>query len=109
VEDIEQFGDIIATCKRTGGDLSFVIRRTSDLIGEKLDIEQEIAVQVAQKKFESKVLSVIPVAVIGLLKYSSADYMQPLYQSSGMLVMTISLLLLALSIWWTKRIMSMSL
>jgi tight adherence protein B len=109
VEDIEQFGEILTTCKRSGGDLNFVIRRTSDLIGEKLDIEQEISVQIAQKRFESKVLSAIPIAVIGLLKFSSADYMQPLYHNMGRVIMTVSLLLLTISFVWTKRIMRMSL
>jgi tight adherence protein B len=109
VEDIVQFSEILSTCKRSGGDLNFVIRRTSDLIGEKLDIEQEISVQIAQKRFESKVLSVIPIAVIGLLKFSSADYMQPLYQDLGRVIMTLSLMLLALCFAWTKRIMRMSL
>jgi tight adherence protein B len=109
VEDIGQFGEILTTCKRSGGDLNFVIRRTSDLIGEKLNIEQEISVQIAQKRFESKVLSMIPIAVVGLLKFSSADYMQPLYHDVGRVIMTFSLLLLALSFAWTKRIMRMGL
>jgi tight adherence protein B len=109
VEDIGEFGEIIVACKRSGGDLSYVIRRTSDLMGEKLDMEQEIAVLVAQKRFESRMLSVIPIAVIGLLKFSSDDYMQPLYHGTGRVVMTLSLLTLCFSIMWTQRIMRMNL
>ena len=72
-------------------------------------MEQEISVQIAQKRFESKVLTVIPIAVIGLLKISSADYMEPLYHDVGRMVMSISLLLLAMSMYWTKRIMRLNL
>jgi tight adherence protein B len=106
IEDVTNFADVFVTCKRTGGDLVEVIRRTSNIIGDKLDIQQEIHVLIAQKKFESKILSVAPLLIVALLSLSSPDYMEPLYQFGiGPVVMTIALLLLGSAFWLTRRIM----
>lgn len=50
-DDITNFSDVFTTCKRTGGNLVEVIRRTAGIIGDKLDIEQDISVMVAQKNW----------------------------------------------------------
>lgn len=106
IEDIANFSDVFVTCKRTGGDLVEVIRRSSTIIGEKIDIQQEISVLIAQKKFEAQILSVSPIFMIAIVSFSSPDYMQPLYELGiGPVVMTISLGLLALSYWLIKWIM----
>jgi tight adherence protein B len=107
IEDITNFADVFITCKRSGGDLVDVIRKTSAIIGDKLEIQQEIAVMIAQKKFEAKILSLAPLFIVALLSFSSPDYMAPLYDFSqgGPIIMTISLLLLAFSYWITKRMM----
>ncbi|HET7627425.1 MAG TPA: type II secretion system F family protein [Bacillales bacterium] len=107
VEDIANFSDVFLTCKRTGGDLVEVIRRTSDIIGEKLDIQQEISVMISQKRFESKVLTVVPLGVILMMKYSAGDYMKPLYEwpGAGPLVMTACLGILGFSFWLSQKIM----
>ena len=107
VEDIKNFADVFITCKRTGGDLVEVIRRTSDIISEKIDIQQEVSVLIAQKRFESKILSIIPIGMIMLLKYSSGGYMDPLYdwRTIGPFIMTACLGLLIFSYWLGQRIM----
>lgn len=108
IEDIMNFSDIFITCKRTGGNLVEVIRRTADVISEKIEIQQEVQVMVAQKKFESRILSIMPIGMIALLKYSSGDYLAPLYDwaNLGPLIMTFCLGLLGLSYWLSQRIMN---
>lgn len=54
LEDIMNFSDIFITCKRTGGNLVEVIRRTADVISEKIDIQQEVQVMIAQKSSNQK-------------------------------------------------------
>jgi tight adherence protein B len=93
-DDIRNFTDVFIICKRTGGNLIQVIRRTSLIIHDKLEIEQEIAVMLSQKKFESRALTVAPVVIIALLAWSSPDYMAPLYSGWGSLLMTVCLLVL---------------
>ncbi|UJF35955.1 type II secretion system F family protein [Paenibacillus hexagrammi] len=105
IEDIQNFADVLLTCKRTGGNLIEVMKRTASVIGEKLDITQDIAVMVAQKKFESKVLLFAPVMIVAVLAFSSPDYMEPLYQGAGKLIMSASIAVLAVCYWLTQKIM----
>lgn len=105
LEDITNFANVLITCKRTGGNLIEVIRRTSHLISEKLQMIQDISVMVAQKKFESKIMLAAPVAIIGILCFSSPDYMKPLYEGMGRFIMTIGLVGLFFCLWATNKIM----
>ncbi len=107
VEDIASFADVFIISKRTGGDLNEIIRKTSTIIGDKIEIQQEIAIMVAQKKFESRILNIAPFIIVALLSFSSPDYMYPLYslKEGGPIIMTIALLLLISSFIISERIM----
>jgi tight adherence protein B len=105
IEDIENFTDIFSTCKRTGGDIVQVIRSTSQTIGEKIEIQQEIATMIAGKRFEFKVLMLMPIFLILLLTYTAGDYMSPIFmekgfkvtQLGGPVVMTIAIALFGIA------------
>jgi tight adherence protein B len=106
IADVIQFAEVFSTCKRTGGDLIDVLRRTSNMIGEKLEMEQDIAVMIAQKRFEAKALSLIPFGIVAFLSWSSPDYMAPLYEGAGRLVMTLALVLLGICFLVSQKIMN---
>jgi tight adherence protein B len=107
VEDIQNFANVFITCKRTGGNLVEVIRRTSDILSEKIDIQQEVAVMIASKKFESRILSIAPLGMILLLKSTAEDYLAPMYNwsSGGPIIMTICLALVISAFILAQRIM----
>ena len=94
LEDVDNFVDIFVTCKRTGGDLIQVMRSTSNTIGEKIEVKQEIDTMIAGKKFEFNVLMVMPVVMIVFLTLTSGDYMAPVFnQIAGNLAMTVAIIL----------------
>lgn len=106
VEDIDNFINVFVTCKRTGGDLIEVIRRTSTIIGEKMDIQQDISVMIAQKKFESNILLATPFVFILFMNFSAPDFMAPLYGTPlGIILASVGLGLLGLSAWLIQRFM----
>jgi tight adherence protein B len=88
LRDIVQFSEMFVTCRRTGGDLVDIVRRTSQTIGEKIEMQQEVSIMIARKKFEAKALGIIPPAIIGLLAFGSPEYMEPLYTGGGRMLMT---------------------
>ena len=61
LEDVNSFVDVFITVKRTGGNMVKILKNTSDSIGEKIRIKQEIETMIAQKKLEQKILNVVPV------------------------------------------------
>lgn len=109
LEEVRNFADVVTICKRAGGDLIEVVRRTSQLIGEKLEVELEVAVLIAQKKFEARIMMGMPFAFVGILGVMAGDYMQPLYEGIGIVLLTICLLLLLGCSWWMFRIMEIKL
>lgn len=106
LEDIDNFCDIFRTCKRTGGDLTQVIRSTSQMIGEKIETTQEIETAISGRKFEFKVLMVMPVVLILLLTYTAPDYMDFVFSDiAGRIVMTFALVLFAIAYFIGNKIM----
>ncbi|WP_094096429.1 type II secretion system F family protein [Paenibacillus physcomitrellae] len=105
-EDIANFADVFSACKRTGGDLVEVIRRTSMLIGEKMEISMEIGVVLAQKRLESKLLLAAPIFFLAFMNLSSPDYMSPLYSGAGLVVSAAALVLFGVCFWLIRKIMN---
>ena len=98
LEDVDNFVNVFNTCKRSGGNISEVIKNTSAIINDKIEVEQEIDMLLAERKFEQKVLNVIPILMIMLLSASAPDYMSPVFNTAaGRITMTISIILLAVS------------
>lgn len=105
MEDISNFADVFTTCKRSGGDLVEIVRRTSSIITEKLEISQEIGVMIAQKRFEAKAMLAAPILFLLFMEMSSPDYMQPLHNGVGIIISAFSLVLYAVCSWWIIKIM----
>jgi len=94
IGEIDDWADMFCTCKRTGGDLVKVMRQTSRAVVEKMSMERELSVLVAGKRFEAKALAVVPFLIVAMFRYGSPDYMTPLYQGQGRLVMIAALAML---------------
>lgn len=104
-DDIANFADIFVTCKRTGGDIVEVVRRTSSVIGEKMDIMQEIEVLVAQKKLEMKAMMAAPFVFLAFLNMSSPDFMTGLYEGTGRIIATAALIVLSIGMLMIRKLM----
>ncbi len=104
MEDIGNFADVFTICKRSGGDLVEIVRRTSSIISEKLEISQEISVMIAQKRFEAKAMLVAPVLFLLFMQLTSPDYMAPLHSGLGLVISGAALLLFAGCSWLMLKI-----
>ncbi|MFC5470347.1 type II secretion system F family protein [Cohnella suwonensis] len=109
LEEARSFAEVFVIGKRAGGDLVEVVRRTSQLIGEKMDVEIEVSVLVAQKKFEAKIMMVMPFAFVGFLGLMAPDYMEPLHKGMGLLLLTACLALLLVCGRWIVGLMAIKL
>lgn len=106
LEDVDNFVDIFVTCKRTGGDLIEVMRSTSNTIGEKIEVKQEINTMISGKKYEFNAMMVLPIVMILFLTLTSGDYMDPVFQTlTGRLSMTVAIVIFVLAYIVGSRIM----
>lgn len=98
MEDIHNFTGVFIMAKRTGGDLIRIIRETTYMINEKIEIQKEIDILVVQKQFEQKILSYIIPGMILFFQLTSPDFLGPLYETLiGRMVMVFALFLYVLS------------
>lgn len=94
IEDVQNFASVYSIAKRSGGNLSMILQKTTRMIVEKIEVEQEIAVSVAAKKMEQSLMCMIPGGIIVYMQLTAPGFLQQLYETPlGVIVMTICLLL----------------
>ena len=92
IEDIRDFADVFATCKRTGGDMTKIIKRAASNISDKMDVKREIDTILSSRKYEQRIMEIIPFAIIGYLGVTSDGFLDVLYHNiTGAAVMTVCL------------------
>lgn len=92
VEDIISFSEVFSFAKRSGGNFVKIIDSTAEHMRQKQRTEQEIAVAVASKRMEQKVMNLLPLLILAYLKISSDGYLDPLYHNAkGVLFMSVCL------------------
>lgn len=110
LEDIANFSDVISICKRAGGNLIEAIKNASGIISDKIEMKQEIETLLSSRKFEQKVLNIMPVAMILILSLTAQDYISPIFTTTqGKMSMTLCLLLLWAAYVLSNKIMNIRL
>ena len=103
--DIESFVDVYLICRKTGGNLGKVVSKTAEVLVDKLDIQREIRKLTAQKRYESVIITAIPLLMLFFLQLTSPEYLQVLYDTAiGRILMSAALLATVFSYLWSLRI-----
>lgn len=91
-EDVRNFVTVFTAAKKSGGNMIAIIQDTVRQISDKIDVKREIDTLLAAKKYEFRVMSVIPYAIIGYMCFSFPEFMDSLYGNLfGIGVMTVCL------------------
>lgn len=109
IEELTQFVEALQTCKRSGGDLLAVMRRTAAMLSDQISVDNEIQVLLAQKKLEGRLMMAAPFAFLQFFHTASPSYMETLRTPLGYILLTIILLLLLLLFWVIDRLMTIRL
>lgn len=106
LEDIRNFVNVFQISKRSGGNLVQVIKNSTEILKDKIEIRQEIDTLLAERRFEQKVLNVMPILMIFFISMSARDFMQPVFATiQGNIVMTFAVSLLVSAYLISKKIM----
>ncbi|ROR23674.1 tight adherence protein B [Mobilisporobacter senegalensis] len=107
LEDIHNFAEVFITAKRTGGDMIKIIRATSKVIGDKVDVKREIKTLITAKQFETKIMNLIPLGIILYMWMFSPGFLDPLYHNLfGIIIMTAALIVYIVSFLLSKKIIN---
>ena len=86
------FAEIFATGKRNGGDLIAVMKDTARTITQTVDTERQVASVLASRRYEQRIMNVIPFAMILYLRLGCPGFLDPVYgNAAGICVMTVCL------------------
>lgn len=92
MEDVNSFCQVFFFAKRSGGDFIGIIRTTAARIGQKIELQQELAADLAARRLESQIMNVVPLVILLYLKLTSPGYFDILYGNpSGICIMSVCL------------------
>lgn len=93
IEDIKNFGVVFELCYRAGGNMKDIVRRTNDIISEKMEIAEEIETSLSSNKSQFSAMMVIPVVMMLLLRMMSSSFAASFATIPGVIAITIAICL----------------
>lgn len=103
-EDIQNFSNVIANCYRMGGDFKAAVRKTRDIISDKMAIEDEIETKISSNKLQHNAMCIMPIGLVAMLKLSSPSFAENLASILGVFVTTIAIGIFVASYFWGRKI-----
>lgn len=105
IEDIRNFGIVFALCYRTGGNLREIVQRTSQIIGEKLEITEEIETMLTSNKMQFTCMMGIPIIMVLMLRMMSGSFAESFSTPAGITGMSVALVIFAIAYKLGQKIM----
>ncbi|MCC8151954.1 MAG: type II secretion system F family protein [Lachnospiraceae bacterium] len=105
VEEIRDFSEVFSYAKRSGGNLTEIIRSVTERMQRRAEILTEIETAVASKKMEQRMMNFLLPGILLFVTVSSPSYVSTLYHNAlGILVMSICLGGYLCCMYWSEQI-----
>ncbi len=106
-EDICNFAEIFSVAKRTGGNLLSIIRNTAWTISQKEETRREIETALSAKRLEQNIMSLVPAMILLYVQLVSPGFLDVMYHNlTGMIIMTLCLLVYGAAYFWGRKIVN---
>lgn len=92
VNDIKSFAEVFQVAYRKGGNLKDIIQNTYTILNDKLEIREEIETVVTSSKTEENLMIIMPIALIGLIKFMSPEFAANFATPIGVLSTTLAII-----------------
>lgn len=93
-EEIEQFARIFSIAKRSGGNLTDIIKTSADIISQRVETKQDIQILLAGRRMEQTIMRLMPFCILLYIGSAYPGYFDPLYHNlQGVAVMSLCLIL----------------
>lgn len=103
--DIKDFAEIFVIAKRSSGNINTIIRNTVKIMSDKIEVKRDIQTLISAKKFEQRIMNMIPFFIIIFISISSPGFFHVLYHNVvGVITMTICLILYVIAYIIAKKI-----
>ncbi|WP_034448921.1 type II secretion system F family protein [Butyrivibrio sp. AE2032] len=91
IDDIKNFGVVFDLCYRAGGNMKDIVRRTSDIISEKIEIEAEIDTALTSNKSQFMIMMIIPVGMVLMIRTMMSSFARSFATVPGVIAVTIAI------------------
>lgn len=78
-EDAQDFVIVFSAAKRAGGDSISILKNAVKMIGDKMEVEQEIQVMLAAKKLEFRIMCIVPLGLVFYMRFTFTEFFDVLY------------------------------
>lgn len=107
IENAKIFSQIFSVARKTGGNITNIIKDVTDDIVLKQTVKEEINVAISEKKTEQKIMTVIPIFLIVYINISSDGFLNVMYDTlMGKIIMTGCLVAYIMAYFWAEKMMS---
>lgn len=89
--DIQNFSEVFAVGYRAGGNLKDIVRNTSDIIDDKIEMSAEIETAIASNKTQFDVMMIVPIVIIILLRTMSSQFAASFSTVAGVFATTVAI------------------
>lgn len=90
-EDIASFADVFEICYRKGGNMNFVIQRTHSVMSDKMAVADEIETKLTSNKLQHNVMSLMPIAVVLMLRLTNDAFAANFATPIGIIANTVAI------------------
>ncbi|HHZ05830.1 MAG TPA: hypothetical protein GX401_03420 [Clostridiales bacterium] len=108
LDDVRNFAGVFSTCYEKGGNIKDVIRSTTTVISDKIDVQMELETMVAGQKNEQNIMMVMPVVFVLLMKFMGGGLID-LSSVMGIVSVTISIVIFIIAYFISKKILDIKL
>lgn len=105
-EDIQNFSNVISNCYRLGGNFNDVVRKTRDIISDKIAVADEIDTKLTSNKLQLNAMCLMPVAIVAMLKFTSGSFADNLASVTGVIVTSIAIGIFIGAYLWGRKIIN---
>ncbi len=106
-EDILNFAEVFLVAKRSGGNLSEIMRHSADVIRDKMQVKEEIRTMTASRQLEQKIMNLIPFFIVFYVDASSPGFFRQMYETvMGRILMSICFVVYLISFWLARKILA---
>lgn len=106
IDDITNFATVFSICYRSGGNIKDIIKRTTELITEKMMVAEEIETKITSNKTQMMAMNVIPVVVVLMMKNMSSEFAKGLTSVIGVIAISVAVVLFVIAYIVGQKIMN---
>ncbi len=106
LEEAKTFAEVFAVGKRSGGDLIEIMKDTAQTISETVETQQQVAQVLASRKYEQRIMNLMPFAIILYLRLGSPGFLDSLYHNlPGICAATLCLGIYGMAVYWGRKLL----